>query len=320
MTEVILGIDGGGSKVRCISSDPLGNILGFGIGGPVNCLFVDIQVAIDNIARAVSKALEGLDTPKIILACCGAPTPLEIIKEGIERVTSVEQVINIGEMDISLIGALLSDIGIIVIAGTGSMAGGKNPKGQTFHCGGWGPFIGDEGSGYWIGIRAINAISKSIDKRFPETSLVERIVKYFNLSSIAELVPYIYRRVPSRYEIAQISPLVTKSAEEGDKIAQNILEEAGEELALLAKTTIRELDYQDAKISMSGGIFASNSRFILETFNKRVKESYPEVSIIFPPKFPPVGGALISAFRKLNIKEDKLIINLEKFFDRRYHA
>lgn len=320
MTEVIIGIDGGGSKVRCISSDLSGNILGLGIGGPVNCLFVDIQVAIDNITRAVSKALEGLNTPKIILACCGAPTPLEVIKEGIERVASVNQVINIGEMYISLTGALLSDIGIIVIAGTGSMAGGKNPKGEIFSCGGWGPFIGDEGSGYWIGIKAINAVSKSIDRRFPRTTLVEKIVRYFNLNNITELVPYIYRKMPSRYEIAQISPLVTTSAEEGDKIAQDILKEAGEELALLATTTIRELDYQDAKISMSGGIFASNSRFILEIFNKRVKETYPEVSIIFPPKFPPVGGALISAFRMLNIKEDKLIVSLEKFFDRRYHA
>jgi len=320
LTEVIIGIDGGGSKVRCISSDLSGNILGFGIGGPVNCLFVSTQVAIDNINRAVSIALEGLDNPKIILACCGAPTPSEVIKEGIERVASVNQVINIGEMYISLTGALLSDIGIIVIAGTGSMAGGKNPKGNTFHCGGWGPFIGDEGSGYWIGIKAINAVSKSIDRRFPETILVEKIVKYFSLNSIAELVPYIYRKTPSRYEIAQISPLVTTSAEEGDKISQEILKEAGEELALLAKTTIRELNYQDAKVSMTGGIFASNSRFILETFNKRVKESYPEVSIIFPPKFPPVGGALISAFRMLDIREDKLIINLEKFFNRRYHA
>jgi len=248
--EIILGIDGGGSKVRCITADLSGKILGFGIDGPVNCLFVDTEIATEHIANAVNKALAGLDSSKIILACCGSPTPLEVIKEGIERISPVKEVINVGEMTISLIGALLSDIGIIVIAGTGSMAGGKNPEGKIFHCGGWGPFIGDEGSGYWIGVKAINAVSKSVDKRFPETLLVEKIIKYFGLSNIGELVSYIYKKIPSRYEIAQISPLVTKSAEEGDKIAQNILREAGKELALLAITTIRELNYPNAKISM----------------------------------------------------------------------
>lgn len=150
--------------------------------------------------------------------------------------------------------------------------------------------------------------------------MVEKIIKYFGLNNIGELVHYIYKKIPSRYEIAQISPLVTKSAEEGDKIAQSILEDAGKELALLATTTIRELEYPNAKISMSGGVFASNSRFILDTFKENVKKLFPEVSILFPPKFPPVGGALISAFRMLNIEENQLVSNLKKFFGRSYHV
>ncbi|MCX7795369.1 MAG: hypothetical protein N2380_02460 [bacterium] len=320
MKEIVLGIDGGGSKIRCIAADLSGNILGFGTDGPVNCLFVSIEDAIKHICNAVNKTLESIENPQIILACCGSPTPLEIIKEGIEKVSKVKEIINTGEMNISLTGALLSDIGIIVIAGTGSLAGGKNPEGKTFHCGGWGPFIGDEGSGYWIGAKAINAISKSVDKRLPKTLLVERVLGYFNLNNINELVPYIYKRIPTRYEIAQISPIVTKSAEEGDKIAQNILKEAGEELALLATTTIRELNYPEARVSMSGGVFTSNSKFILETFKERVKVSYPKVSIVFPPILPPVGGAIISAFRALNKDESQLIDNLKKFFGRSYYA
>jgi len=321
MSDIILGIDGGGSKVRCISADLEGNILGFGIGGPVNCLFVDIKTAVSNITDAVRKALESPENSKVLLAYCGAPTPLEVIEEGIRRIIPVERVINSGEMNISMMGALLSEVGIIVIAGTGSMAGGKNPDGVIFSCGGWGPFIGDEGSGYWIGIKAINAVSKSVDKRLPETILIEKISSYFNLKDVYDLVPYIYRKKPSRYEIAQISPLVTKSAEEGDRISQDILKEAGEELATMAVTTIRELNYPDARLSMVGGVFASNSRFIIETFEERVLNMYPHVAITFPPQLPPVAGALILAFKTLNIMcKDRLINNLKNFFGRINYA
>jgi N-acetylglucosamine kinase-like BadF-type ATPase len=322
MSDIILGIDGGGSKVRCISADLEGNILGFGIGGPVNCLFVDIETAVSNITNSVRKALENSDNSKVLLAYCGAPTPLEVIEEGIRKIVPVERVVNAGEMIISMIGALLSEVGIIVIAGTGSMAGGKNPDGVTFSCGGWGPFIGDEGSGYWIGIKAINAVSKSVDRRLPKTILIEKIPGYFNLKDVYELVPYIYKKKPSRYEIAQISPLVTKSAEEGDKISQDILKEAGEELATMAITTIRELNYPDTRLSMVGGVFASNSRFIIETFKERILGIYPNVSIIFPPQLPPVAGALILAFKTLNItyKENILISNLKNFFGRINYA
>lgn len=312
---ILLGIDGGGSKVRCLAADLNGNILGLGINGPVNELFTERREIINNISEAVSDSVGKINKAKVKLAFCGAPTSEELLREGIQKVLDVEQVINRGELFISLVGSFLIDFGVVVIAGTGSFAGGKNPQGKVFSCGGWGPFIGDEGSGYWIGIRAINAISKATDKRLPRTTLTEKILEYFNIGHIGELVPYIYKNKPSRYQIAQISKIVDSSAEEGDKIAQEILEDAGRELALLTKTVIRELDYQNAKIAKVGGVFTSKSRFINEIFDREVKIEYPNVDITFPI-FPPVVGALILAFRHLKLKEDKVLENVKEFFRR----
>ncbi len=314
-TDIILGIDGGGSKIRCIAADLDGNILGFGIGGPVNYLFTEEEAILDNISNAVADAIGGVDNARVIMACCGAPTPEEILRKGMQNIVDVVQIINLGELAISLVGSFLTDAGIVVIAGTGSFAGGKNPQGKTFSCGGWGPVIGDEGSGYWIGIKAINAISKSADKRLPYTMLTEKIVNYFGLKSIGELVNFIYKKKPTRQEIAQISQIVTKSAEEGDEIAQKILKDAGEELSILVKTVIKELSYPDAKISKVGGVFASNLKFINESFDEEVKREYPNVCIV-PPRFPPVAGALILAFRIMKLNESRLIDNIEKFFGR----
>jgi len=312
---VVLGIDGGGSKIRCLAADPDGNILGFGTGGPVNQLFTERERIVSNISEAVSASIGRLDRVMVKIACCGAPASEELLREGIERIADIDQVVNRGELLISLIGSFLIDTGIVVIAGTGSLAGGKNPEGKVFSCGGWGPLIGDEGSGYWIGLKAINAASKSADRRLPYTVLKDRITEYFKLHNIAQLVDQVYRRGVSRYEIAQISPLVTGSAEEGDMIAQEILEEAGRELALLTRTVIRELSYPDSKISTVGGVFSSGSKFLNETFGREVKSVYPDVSIV-SPRFPPVAGALILGFRILGLNEENLLANIEKFFRR----
>ncbi len=312
---IILGIDGGGSKIRCLAADPDGNILGFGTGGPVNQLFTERDRIVSNISEAVSASIGKLDRVRVKIACCGAPASEELLREGIQRIVDIDQVVNRGELLTSLIGSFLVDKGIVVIAGTGSLAGGKNPEGKVFSCGGWGPLIGDEGSGYWIGLKAINAASKSADRRFPYTVLKDKIVEYFKLHNIAQLVDQVYRKGISRYEIAQISPLVTGSAEEGDRIAQEILEEAGRELALLTKTVIRELSYSDSKISTVGGVFSSGSKSLNEIFGREIKSVYPDVSIV-SPRFPPVAGALILGFRILGLNEENLLANIEKFFRR----
>jgi len=251
---VIAGVDGGASSTRCLAVETCCWRVAACKSGPSNILSAGPETTLLSVREAFNGALKklGYDRAEVVALCLsGAWTAGRKLSKLFRGKIKANKILIKSDVEAAAAACLGFDKqGIIVIAGTGSMAGGKNPEGKIFHCGGWGPFIGDEGSGYWIGVKAINAVSKSVDKRFPETLLVEKIIKYFGLSNIGELVSYIYKKIPSRYEIAQISPLVTKSAEEGDKIAQNILREAGKELALLAITTIRELNYPNAKISM----------------------------------------------------------------------
>jgi N-acetylglucosamine kinase-like BadF-type ATPase len=200
----------------------------------------------------------------------------------------------LNDVDAAQIGAFAGGPGILILAGTGSMAWARDAKGKSHRVGGWGETIGDEGSGYWIGRRMLSLASQSLDGRAAPTKLVDAVFKTLHLDPadpVNGLEGWVARLTHPRSEISALAAACGAVAETGDAAAIAILEEAADELArhfrAIAKPAGVTLPW-----SYAGGTF--NSPVLREAVASRIG-SPPT-----PPRLPPIGGALLAAAQHLD--------------------
>lgn len=306
-----IGIDGGGTKTLCLVADAEGHILGKGDGGACNiCTYP--EEARRSVQQALQSALQGLQgTPHFaVIGCAGSfacswPGGPEAVFEGIFPPQSYKVV---SDQEIALIGATLGKPGCIVIAGTGSAAYGGNDRGERVRVGGWGYLLSDEGGAFWIALQALRAVLRAEDGRGPQTRLSQRLLEALGLSSPPEIEGYIYAVQPPVPRIAPLAPLVLATAEEGDSVAQTIAHQAGQELALLALSALRQLslEHQPVPVCPIGGVFGQGSGLIYQCFREHLLKEAPQVKVV-PPELPPAGGALLMAYQSAGVK-----VNLQK--------
>ena len=298
---IFLGIDGGGSKTSCLIGDET-SILGAGTAGGSNPVRVGEEQACEALAAAIRQACAVANvTPSQIKQVCvglaGAARPeisgpvrrciAELVPGGIDV---------LGDMVIALEAAFGGGPGVIVIAGTGSIAYGRNSKGQTARAGGWGFAISDEGSGHWIGRTAVAATVRAIDMDDAEAtnqSLLESLMKFWQVKTREQLVVVANATPPP--DFAALFPEVLSSANHGDRIALDVLTQAGTELASVARTVITRLfaNVGTLSVAMSGGVFSS-SPLVRQVFYNRLRSEYPD-AVINPGVIEPVRGALALA-------------------------
>ncbi len=193
----VLGVDGGGSRTRCVIASLSGHILARGSGGPSNPLTAGFDGAAEAIQAAVEEASRRCGINSFIASVMGLA--------GTERASTIDSLVArltlldlgdlriIGDAQIALAGATGCRPGAVVISGTGSIAYGENDAGETARAGGWGGRRGDEGSGYDIGHRALVAALRDNDGRGPATLLTEKIRGSLGLGGLDELVDLTYR-------------------------------------------------------------------------------------------------------------------------------
>jgi N-acetylglucosamine kinase-like BadF-type ATPase len=193
---------------------------------------------------------------------------------------------------VALAGATGNKPGVVIIAGTGSIACGVNSRGRFARAGGWGPVMGDEGSGSYIGRRALESVMMSYDYRGEPTSMMEPILRHFGVSSPPELPPVIYDD-PDRAarEITQLSKIAVEAAREGDKVAEEILKDAAKELAVATIAVIEQLrmERDEFQVAYVGGVFEAGD-LILDQFSEEI-QAFATHAKIAPPIDPPVIGA-----------------------------
>ena len=143
--------------------------------------------------------------------------------------------------------------GVIVIGGGGSVAYGRTGSGEAACIGGWGHLLGDEGSGFWIGLQAIKAVLKSRAGVTPKTALEERVMQRFGTDDDRQVIREVYSATFSEAEVAGLVPLVASHAQDGDETAAGILDEAAGHLAGIALAVLRRLG--DLPVYPSGGVF-----------------------------------------------------------------
>ncbi len=192
-------------------------------------------------------------------------------------------------------GSLLLADGINVISGTGSMTYGRR-RDRGLRVGGWGELFGDEGSGYWVGSRGLQAFSRMSDGRLAPGPLLDVFRAHLHLSADLDAVDVVLNHWQgSRREIAALSRPVVEAARRGDPVARDILTEAADELALLVETTAHRLGFtgaEDVTVSYSGGMFAVPE--VLSSFGRRLTGGDFRVDLR-EPQLPPVLGAALYA-------------------------
>ncbi len=298
-----LGVDGGASKTAALVIDEHGKLLGDGTAGPSNHLRVGIETAARNIERAVNKALVAADVAsrEINWAYCGIagadhPAHREEVVDSLQVFFPRGNFTVDNDARIALTGAIGFGSGVVIIAGTGSVAFGRNVDGAEARAGGWGPTIGDEGSAYGISRAAMAAIVRAFDGRGPSTKLVELLRDEYKMAP-DELPRFVYATTTHADDIARFTKLVIEAARGGDAVAQAILQDAGRELALAAVAVARRVGLigHPFPVSYVGGAFNAGD-LLLEPMRQALTKEVPSATIA-PPNRTPVEGAAMMAVR-----------------------
>ena len=242
---IFLGIDGGGSKTACLVGDE-SSVLGSGSASGSNPVRLGEGKARDALVSAIRQACEvaGVAPAQIRRTCVGLagaarPEISTLVQQMIAEVVSGEIEI-VGDMVIALEAAFGVGPGVIVIAGTGSIAYGRNGKGQTARAGGWGHAVSDEGSGHWIGRAALSAALRASDESGEQGSaLLTQIMKLWRAESRTQVV--LAANASPAPDFAALLPAVLAAADSGDAGARKVLVRAGTELSDLAGIVIRRL-------------------------------------------------------------------------------
>jgi N-acetylglucosamine kinase-like BadF-type ATPase len=300
----VIGIDGGATKTIAIFGSADGKILGRGRGGPSNDHNVGASGAIESIKCAVSEAKlqAGVGTAEIAVVALAA-----IDSSGDERVatrfarkTSIARRIFVVHDSIAYLQAAFDGRpGIMVESGAGSVAAGINSSGRYVRVGGWGSLVDDEGSGYDIGKKALNATFRAADGRGPQTKLVSAVKRKYRLKRLEDLIYTIYSTRITVDEIASLTYLVSKAAPR-DEVSRRILRDAGTTLGELACVVAKRLDVNRRHISVAavGGVFNAG-KYLTEAFKQRIKQECPLAKVV-RPQVEPAVGAFSLAIRKAN--------------------
>jgi len=317
MDRYFLGVDGGQSSTTAIIGDEAGCVLGMGRAGPCNHVstaegkakFVDaIHYSLNAAASQAGLDSSGVRFTSACLGFSGGPADKEAILR--EMILS-ERMIVTNDALIALSGATAGQPGLIAIAGTGSIAFGRNSSGKTARAGGWGYMFGDEGSGFYITRQALRAALRSEEGWGPATSLRSILLQVTGAPDINQLLHRLYTPEFPRPRIAALAKLVDEAAENGDAPAGNILNEAAQQLAILI-AAVREQLFQPgeaARVSFAGGVF--RSRILLERFRMLIEMEGG--NRFAPPAYGPAAGALLEAYQAagircklFNVPEEKL--------------
>lgn len=298
-----LGIDGGGTKTTCAVGDESG-LLATAMAGPSNIVRVGEVQTRESLQSAVRQACAaaGITASEIARTCVGGagagrPELAEIVRAILAEIlpTPVDVV---GDMQIALESAFNEGPGVIVIAGTGSIAYGRNRENETVRVGGWGFGVGDEGSAHWIGREAVRVVLQESERGdeasgFLETSLVQGLFKAWGVRTFLDLARA-GNSVPPP-DFAKLFPAVVSSR---DELARNVLRDAGRELARVAAVVVRRLFGKDESVvpvAMTGGVFR-HAELVRQVFYNELRRVDSRVQVK-TEVVNPVEGALRMARR-----------------------
>jgi N-acetylglucosamine kinase len=299
--KLFLGVDGGQSGTTAVIGDETGRILGTGQAGPCNHAAAGegrakLERAITGSVGAACRQAGLLPAAvRFEAACFGMSGGPDDKREILAATLRAERLVVTDDAVIALAGATATGQGIITIAGTGSIAFGRNPSGRTARAGGWGYIFGDEGGGFDIARRALRAALRLEEGWGPPTVLREMLLAATASENANQMLHRFYTDEWPRSRVATLAPLVDLAATQSDAVALGILRAAAMQLATLAGAVRDELWTPGSPLEVAyiGGVFRSG--ILLEGF-RTLMEAHPGVRCRAPRRGP-AEGALREAYR-----------------------
>ena len=259
----VLGIDAGGTKTRALIADASGRVRGGALGGGANLRThgeLEVEKVLHQVIEEASAAAAATpDAVAIGIAGADRPADEAALRGILRRIGFRERVVVTNDARIAFVAGSAERVGLALVCGTGSIAWGRNRAGEIARSGGWGWHVGDEGSGFWIGERAIRAVLRALDGRGSATSLDGALSAHFEIERPDQILYAIYDREYPRTRVARFAARVGEAALAGDAVAKGILSDASAELVQAAVSVRDRLRLEDSTydVVLSGGTFAA---------------------------------------------------------------
>ena len=308
MSEIVIGVDGGGSKTRVMVGTAEGEVLAT-LDGPKSAVTPGQAArSADVIGELVTRALAEVAQPGAVLprvlycgvAGTGRDEERKALHAALDAKELAEEIVIDSDGLIAMYDALEDRAGILLVVGTGSIAYGRSPAGEVVRCGGWGPAFGDEGSGGWIGRRALSIVAASSDGREPPTALLFPILAATQCEDVHDLIPWAAAADARAY--ATLAPVVFSAAVAGDPRANALVTLAAEELVLHVRALARQL-FSDERaavtVALSGGLMERGSP-LRKRLEQRLKSAVPGAQLRAEEVLP-ARGALRAAARRIHL-------------------
>lgn len=305
MSDYFLGVDGGQSSTVAVISDETGKVIGWATAGPCNHVSAAesrakfLRVMGECVMQAAARAGMQARKPHFRSACLGMSGGPEDKAGLLHEIFDADHLLVTHDGRIALAGATVGEPGIIVVAGTGSIAFGENAKSESARAGGWGHIFGDEGGGFDIVRQALRATLAEHEGWGPVTALTHALLEATGTVNANETLHLFYTPEWPRSKVAGLARLVDQIAQEGDPVAGDILQRAAMQLAMLAATVRRQLWNtreqleKPLQVAWIGGVF--NSTTVLERFRMLIELEGHAISA--PPTHSPAVGAVLIALK-----------------------
>jgi len=295
----VLGIDAGGTKTVCLLADESGRVLAKAYGSGAN-LQASGELEVEKVLhRLMEETLSQHDVrpDSICLGIAGVdrPTDAQAVQAIMRRIGFKTRVVVVNDALIALVAGVGEQPGVVIIAGTGSIAYGVDGNRRACRAGGWGYLLGDEGGGFWIGRAALAAVVRQFDGRGPATRLTELVLAEMQMATPSELIHAIYDRGLQRPLVAGLANVVQQAMLAGDAVASHILARAGEELVGAAASVVTRLGMRGDVFPtiLAGGIFKAIPALSADVC-ERMAEVAPR-SEVRPLEVEPAHGAVTLA-------------------------
>ena len=295
----IIGIDGGGTRTVGILTTAIGEHLTQVESGPSNYHVVGevgTQAVLENV---IDELLEKAGIPSTApirfclgMAGLGRAEDKKIVGRICDKLGISGNRILTHDAHIALVGGTEKQHGVIVISGTGAIVYGINPDGKDARASGWGYLLGDEGSGYDLAIKGLRAVVRAADGRGGSTELTNRILNALELNAPDELIRWVH--AASRDTIAQLAKVVFDAARTADTVAEQIVDDATDELVCAASRVIKQLAFDGRfDIVLSGGNLIHQPLFA-DKLRQQFARIAPNASVHLPKHDPAYGAVLLA--------------------------
>lgn len=301
------GVDGGGTQTTVVVADETGQAKQSFISGAINLngqAEADVRNSLLYIIDKIHEISGGASHEvQLCIGVAGISNPVvtEKVHEIVRAYGFTGDILLAGDHETALYGAHECDIGIVLIAGTGSICYGRNSSRLSHRTGGFGHLIDDAGSGYWIGRELLAAVVQEQDGRIARTVISEMVYNQLGMASISDIIDYVYAKERNKKEIAALAPILTAACKYGDATALKIADECAQSLLELIHPVVLRLNMHEGNLAFSGSVLRHNDDIRLG-LEERLRLVYPQLTCV-KAKRDGANGAMLMALRRLKQME-----------------